>query len=166
MLENHRLALMHTLAAAVAGGVAAAFLGAIHLRPADVRYLPDPKQTPGAVIAVTAEQVCVPGYATKARGSLSDATKREVCRRYGLHYPLPHGKYEYDHFVSIELGGDPKNANNIWPQSYAGLWNAHQKDALEDRLHKLVCDGTITLAEAQREIRADWVAAYEKWISN
>jgi hypothetical protein len=33
---------------------------------------------------------------------------------------------------------------NLWLQSYAAtLWNARVKDALEDRLRELVCDGTI-----------------------
>ena len=37
---------------------------------------------------------------------------------------------------------------------------AHTKDRLENRLHKLVCSGTITLGEAQHEISTNWIAAY------
>jgi hypothetical protein len=52
----------------------------------------------------------------------------------------------------------------LWPQSYtATVWNAHVKDALEDRLRDLVCDGQLDLATAQREIAANWVEAYKKY---
>ena len=37
------------------------------------------------------------------------------------------------------------------------------KDALEDRLHSLVCSGQLDLGKAQREISQDWVAAYKKY---
>jgi hypothetical protein len=34
---------------------------------------------------------------------------------------------------------------------------------LEDRLHQLVCDGSLDLATAQRDIETDWIAAYKKY---
>jgi hypothetical protein len=37
------------------------------------------------------------------------------------------------------------------------------KDALEDRLREMVCDGTLDLTEAQREIAGDWIGAYKKY---
>jgi len=37
------------------------------------------------------------------------------------------------------------------------------KDALEDRLHTMVCSGQLDLATAQRELSRDWVAAYKKY---
>ena len=59
-------------------------------------------------------------------------------------------------------GGD--NIRNFWPQPYgAPVWNAHVKDALEDRLHDLVCSGELDLATAQRDIARDWTAAYKKY---
>ena len=48
------------------------------------------------------------------------------------------------------------------PNSSA-VWNARVKDALEDRLHDLVCDGRLDLATAQRDISSDWIAAYKKY---
>jgi len=43
------------------------------------------------------------------------------------------------------------------------MWNAEVKDALEVRLRQMVCDGSLDLAEAQREIAADWIGAYKKY---
>jgi hypothetical protein len=37
------------------------------------------------------------------------------------------------------------------------------KDALEDRLRDMVCRGQLDLAEAQRDISTDWIAAYKKY---
>lgn len=37
------------------------------------------------------------------------------------------------------------------------------KDALEDRLREMVCDGSLDLMEAQREIATNWIAAYKKY---
>jgi hypothetical protein len=38
------------------------------------------------------------------------------------------------------------------------------KDALERKLHKLVCAGQLDLKTAQREIASDWIEAYNKYI--
>lgn len=46
-----------------------------------------------------------------------------------------------------------------------GDWNAHDKDRLENKLKQLVCkEKTIALEQAQREISADWVSAYVKYV--
>jgi len=38
------------------------------------------------------------------------------------------------------------------------------KDALEDRLHRLVISGRLDLKQAQKEISADWTATYRKYV--
>ena len=43
------------------------------------------------------------------------------------------------------------------------MWNARVKDELEELLPQMVCDGHITLAEAQRAIASDWVAPYKRF---
>lgn len=68
---------------------------------------------------------------------------------------------EIDHLISRELGGADK-PENLWPQPYTQHPGAHEKDWLENQLHKEVCAGTITLANAQKQIRTDWYAAYLK----
>jgi hypothetical protein len=71
-----------------------------------------------------------------------------------------------DHLVSLELGGDPRNPDNLWPEPWFGPWNAHVKDRLDNRLHQMVCAGEIPLREAQQAIATDWVAAYRKYVGN
>ena len=37
------------------------------------------------------------------------------------------------------------------------------KDVVETRLNRLVCDGKLSLADAQTAIATNWVAAYKKY---
>ena len=64
--------------------------------------------------------------------------------------------YEADHIVSIELGGAPTDAANVFPQPWQGPWNARQKDRIENRLRRLMCSGRLSLREAQDRISHDW----------
>jgi hypothetical protein len=62
------------------------------------------------------------------------------------------------------LGG-VDDIHNLWPQPYrVPTWNARAKDALEERLHQLVCARRLDLPTAQREIATDWIAAYKKYV--
>jgi len=125
--------------------------------------VPDPKLTPGDAFDVTAQDLCVPGYAKKVR-NVPEEVRQEVYREYGIAY---HGKgdYEVDHLISLELGGS-NSIKNLWPESYrTSPWNARVKDRLENRLHELVCDGDLDLKTAQSEIAANWIEAYKKYVS-
>jgi len=119
---------------------------------------PNPALTPGAVFAdVTAAQVCAPGYSKGVR-DVSSAEKAEVYRRYGIR-DTP-GAHEVDHFVPLELGGS-NELQNLWPEPYTPP-GAHEKDRVEDYLHREVCAGRMSLAEAQQRIRSDWYAVYQQ----
>jgi hypothetical protein len=72
---------------------------------------------------------------------------------YGDHGPP--SAYEYDHFVPLELGGAVNDPRNLWPEP-GGTPNP--KDAVEDELRQKVCNGHMTLAQAQRAISSDWTA--------
>ena len=64
----------------------------------------------------------------------------------------------------MELGGSNDIAN-LWPEPYSGTeWNARKKDVLENKLHKLVCDKTITLQKAQHDISSNWITAYKLYV--
>ena len=140
---------------AIATSAAVASGAGGHAGPA--RLYPDPALTPGATVpGVTAAQVCKPGYATSVR-SVSSAEKAEVYRRYGV--PNVTGRDEVDHFISLEIGGS-NDVTNLWPEPYAPVPGAHEKDKVENYLHAQVCNGAMTLPEAQQAIRKDWYAVY------
>lgn len=151
--------------AIAAGAIAASLAGLALLRPfnaeAPNRFAPDASLTPGLTRQVTAAELCAIDT-EEAAPSVSRAAAIEVFRRHGITNPTA-GAYELDYLIPPELGG-AQDDRNLWPQPYQEEpWNAHAKDALEDRLRRLVCDGELELAVAQREIAADWTGAYRKY---
>lgn len=128
--------------------------------------LPDPKLTPGATVTITVEKLCTTKWGKEER-NVTAAMKRQVFASYGLSGNLDKScrspfHFEVDHLISRELGGADEIAN-LWPQCYSGRWNARQKDRLENRLHKEVCAGRLTLEEAQTMIKTDWRQAFRKY---
>lgn len=128
----------------------------------DSRLVPNAKLTPGEIEpTATVERICVKGYSKTAR-NVPESRKKAVYDLYGV--DKTSDRFEIDHLISIELGGS-NSIQNLWPQSYTTLpYNAFKKDALENRLHALVCDKTITLDDAQTMIRTDWIGAYKKYV--
>jgi len=53
-------------------------------------------------------------------------------------------EYEQDHLISLELGGAPSAPANLWPEPYKAPEGARVKDVVENKLHALVCGGTIS----------------------
>ena len=72
--------------------------------------------------------------------------------------------YEEDHFIPLELGGNPTDPKNLWPEPFETSvpdGGAHAKDKVENYLHAEVCSGSLTLDQAQREIAEDWYRVYQ-----
>ena len=66
--------------------------------------------------------------------------------------------------ISLELGG-ANDIKNLWPESYTTVpYNAHVKDDLENKLHRMICSGQIDMKTAQTEIATDWIGAYKKYV--
>jgi len=126
---------------------------------------PDHTCTPGVLNPSVTQSniqrtICVPGYTAKIRPPVSytNPLKAELVRSYGLTGPL--SAYELDHMVSLELGGNPTNPANLWPEAYLPVPGAHEKDRVENYLHRQVCDGQMTLAAAQKQIASDWESVW------
>ncbi|MEO8098252.1 MAG: hypothetical protein ABI811_11175 [Acidobacteriota bacterium] len=134
-------------------------IGIIQVSQQQFRLMPDPALTPGATASVTESEVCEQSSEVRI---IPASVGRQVFDRYGIDRPKARD-YELDYLIAPELGGadDPRN---YWPQSYGiSEWNAHVKDALEDRLHQLVCEKKVSLATAQHDISSNWIAAYKKY---
>jgi hypothetical protein len=146
--------------APLCGLVLAVSSGGFAQRQSSPPLMPDHTRTPGDVLDVTKDDICVSGYSKKIR-DVPQAVKDQVYASYGITHRAP-GEYEVDHLISLELGGS-NSIKNLWPQSYKTMpWNAHVKDKLENRLHSDVCSGKIDLKTAQQEISTDWIAAYKR----
>jgi hypothetical protein len=123
---------------------------------------PNPKLTPGVALPLAQAEVCSSVHAKRSHEQLA-AIGKEIFKQYGIQDP-EEGHYELDYLIDPELGGSD-DARNLWPQPYSAVWNARVKDALEAHLRELVCAGNLTLAEAQHDISADWIAAYKKYFN-
>jgi hypothetical protein len=129
-------------------------------RSAVVVSVPDSALTPGATVIESSQKVCA--EANIKNRVVPVALQRKVLQEYGIAGAAPQA-YEIDYLVTPALGG-ADDIHNLWPHSYsATIWNSEVKDALEDRLRELVCDGSLDLPEAQREIATNWIAAYKKY---
>jgi hypothetical protein len=147
-------------------------IGILGLRPATHRELssatglfdtgvaPNRVLTPGATREVTIGEVCsVPQEQVVEDVSVS--LRQRVLQEYGIANARPED-YEIDYLIAARLGGT-ENIRNLWPEPYRDVWNARVKDALEERLHEMVCRGQLDLHTAQHDIATDWIAAYKKY---
>jgi hypothetical protein len=113
----------------------------------------DPRRTPGVLNSDVTQAnirstICRHGWTSTIRppSSYTDALKRKQMRAYGETGSI--SDYQEDHFISLELGGDPTDPRNLWPEPYP---RAAQMDLQENDLNSKVCGGQLTLAQAQLE---------------
>lgn len=97
--------------------------------------------------ATIGSTICVHGWTATVRPPVAytNDVKAKQMRAYGL-AGSPSG-YQEDHLISLELGGDPTDPGNLWPEPYP---RAAEVDRIENELNAEVCGGKISLAEAQQ----------------
>ena len=111
--------------------------------------------TPGAVMTDDREIIC--HQSTKKRRCTFDAAFRaRMLAAYGVTHAC-----EFDHLISLELGGS-NEATNVFPQ----IVGCAEKDKLENRLHAAYCKGEITLEAARAAVlNWDWKSPRGEWQS-
>lgn len=110
--------------------------------------LPDARLTPGKVATGAAD----------LRG-VTAAMENEVFARYRI-VPERRRAYKIDHLIPRELGG-ADDVKNLWPQRISARpYTARRKEVLTAHLLQLVAAGELTLAQAQQEMREDWISSF------
>jgi hypothetical protein len=91
--------------------------------------------------------ICVSGWTKTVRppASYTSPLKVEQMRAYA-EAGAP-GDFQEDHLISLELGGNPTDPRNLWPEPYP---RAAEVDKVENELNAKVCSRVLTLSEAQR----------------
>jgi hypothetical protein len=91
--------------------------------------------------------ICTPGWTRTVRPPVSytNDLKEKGLLQYRLRGPL--SAFQEDHLISLELGGNPTDPRNLWPEPYP---RASAVDKIENELNHLICSGAISLAEGQR----------------
>ena len=59
---------------------------------------------------------------------------------------------------------------NLWPKPWylnvgGKEMGAHQKDQAENKTHRALCAGNISLKDAQQQIVQDWTVLYQRFVS-
>jgi hypothetical protein len=145
--------------------------GTCRARGSGLYSRPDPHCTPGALNptvtqATISSTICRSGWTSTVRPpeSITEPEKFGSMDAYGDRGPA--SSYEYDHAVPLELGGAVNDPRNLWPEpdypTRSGFY-LNPKDHLERVLNRMVCDGSMPLAQAQRLIATDWPAAYRRY---
>ena len=148
--------------------------GASAATPTPDWVLQDKKVTPGALNKTVTQAnisttVCKVGWTATIRptvtytNKLKDTQLKTTYASYVKIWGPKPSAYEEDHLISLQLGGDPSDPKNLWPEPYAGI-GARKKDVTETALKRLVCAGTLKLADAQKAI-LDWPTAYKKYVT-
>lgn len=96
--------------------------------------------------ATIRQTICISGWTATVRPAKSYTNALKIKQ-------LPAGadpsRYEEDHLMPLGLGGAPRDPANLWPI----LWpRAKMDDVWENKLHRQVCAGEITLSVAQTMI--------------
>ncbi len=143
--------------------------GTCHVVRQNGQVLPDRKCTPGSIDSAVTQStlettICrAGGYTASVRppSSITAKAKRGSMLAYGFTNPR---LYEYDHLISLSLGGS-SNVANLWPEQNIGgsggfIQNA--KDRVEMKLHNKVCAHQITLKAAQEADATNWTTAEQK----
>lgn len=123
---------------------------------------PDASCSPGAlnpaVTQATIDQtICVSGYSKSVRPPERVTNKEKLASMAAYGDSGSPGDFEYDHLVSLELGGAANDPRNLWPEPGN---SPNPKDSVENSLHRLVCSGQMSLAQAQKIIGTGWIAYY------
>jgi hypothetical protein len=126
---------------------------------ADLRCTPG-AFNPAVTQATIQSTICVSGWTNTIRppSSFTTQMKNEQKPEYG-EANVPDGNLEEDHLVPLELGGNPHDPSNLWPEprdSMAPGQGAETKDQEESSLKDKVCHGQMTLDAARQKMLADW----------
>jgi hypothetical protein len=134
--------------------------------------LPISSVTPGAINSAVAQgnihsTICVSGYTKTIRPPASYTTKLkklQLASSYSRYGSSDTALFEEDHLIPLELGGNPTDPKNLWPEPWTGGTGARTKDQLENALHALVCSDSLSLNLAQAAIANNWYAAYQQYV--
>lgn len=124
--------------------------------------LPDSRCTPGSIDPAVNQNnihstICTQGYTKTVRPhpAYTQSLKIQQIQEYGYIDKNIHD-YEEDHLIPLELGGNPTDPKNLWPEPGA---SPNDKDNIESMCNQKVCGGDISLSEGQKEIAANWETA-------
>jgi len=123
--------------------------------------LPNSFSTPGATTKANVKEICAAGYEASVK-PVAGWQKTAALERYGIRPESFSG--ELDHLVPVSLGGS-NEPENLWPMHASGDMTPAAKARLAEKLKLMVCDGKLSLKDAQNAFKKDWTKAYKQYAS-
>ena len=102
---------------------------------------------PAVTQATIRTTICKRGWTRTVRPPVSYTNALKVRQLGEYHLRGPPRSFQEDHLISLELGGNPTDPRNLWPEPYP---RAAAVDRIENELNARVCGGSLSLAQAQR----------------
>lgn len=93
--------------------------------------------------------ICISGWTTTVRPPASYTTKLKLQQMREWTLTGKPRDYEEDHRIPLEIGGNPTDPRNLWPEPWARPHGAREKDRLENAVKRDVCNGVLTLDQAR-----------------
>jgi hypothetical protein len=117
--------------------------------------LPDPKITPGRLNPSVRQStinktICKSSWTKTIRPPVSYTNALKIQQMVLYEETGSPSDYEEDHFIPLELGGAPRNPENLWPEPHS---QSKLSDPLETQLKRKVCRHLMTLKKARAAIR-------------
>ena len=125
------------------------------------RVTPDASYTPGHLCSPSDpnfKEYRYKEHIPYCNRNVTQQMKTEIAAHYGVPQANWSG-YEFDHLIPLAIGGD-SSIDNLWPQPHGDPDGSNGKDKLEDLLYREMAAGTITQAEAVRQIYG-WFTAVD-----
>ena len=95
------------------------------------------------------DTICKHGWTKTIRPPTSYTNALKIEQMHAYHRAGSTSDYQEDHMLSLELGGDPTDPRNLWPEPVA---RAEDVDtSVEDALNEKVCSGELSLRDAQHQ---------------
>ena len=92
--------------------------------------------------------ICVHGWTATVRPPVEYTNDLKVKQMPEYGETGSPSDYQEDHLISLELGGDPADPRNLWPEPYP---RAADVDRIENELNAKVCSGKLSLREGQEQ---------------
>ena len=83
------------------------------------------QENPRVTQANIKSTICKKGYTASVRPPriYTEPLKKKDIALYGL-ADTQLKAYELDHLIPLEVGGNPTDPQNLWPEPYTGEWGA------------------------------------------
>jgi hypothetical protein len=103
---------------------------------------------PDVTQATIGSTICVHGWTATVRPPVEYTNDLKVKQMPEYGETGSPSDYQEDHLISLELGGDPTDPRNLWPEPYP---RAADVDRIENELNAKVCSGKLSLRQGQEQ---------------